>query len=384
MSSFRFSARKTFMQLIKITLLAICLPTIACAAPDLEFFRQKYQLPALGVTTIQAGVVKSEIRGVRKWDDSTPAMVDDEFHLGSCTKAMTATLLAIYVQRGMLSWQTTLSEIFPEYKDTMRDEFKNVTIEQLTAHMGGISGDANSFNNGKLWLRLQNPKLNPRRGRKIVAKVVLSTKPEAPPGTTLIYSNFNYMIVGAILEKTANMAWEDLMRKEIFQPLNMTSCGFGAAGTVSLPPDQPWGHVRIDSDTYPIAPDFNGDNPPTLGPAGTVHCSMQDWTKFLQMHIDGFNGKSSPILNADGFVKLHKRYPGQEFTYGGWIRFKGAKDIGTMLTFAGSNTYSLVNVWLAPKIQYGVLSVTNLGNDEAYTATDEVNNAYMINSFKAV
>ena len=75
---------------------------------------------------------------------------------------------------------------------------------------------------------------------------------------------------------------------------------------------------------------------------------MADWAKFLQMHIDGLNGKSTKMLKAESFNKLHESYPGQEYTYGAWIRAERSWG-GTVYNHTGSNNYNFVNVWLAPQ-----------------------------------
>lgn len=362
------------MQRIMITtglFIGFLLPTLVNAESNLENIREKYQLPSLGLTVITDQSIKSYITGVRKWNDPTYASIYDQYHLGSCTKAMTATLYAIYVQRGLVKWKTTMAEAFPEYVATMNPALKEMTVEQMTAHMSGISPDLSSYQNGKLWQKLRDPNLDPRTGRALVAKVALSYKPVALPGTKFIYSNTNYIIVGAYLEKMTHKSWEQLMQEDIFYPLNMSSCGFGPAGSDVTPPDQPWGHIRTETGPLPLKPDANADNPKSLGPAGTVHCSMQDWSKFLKIHIDGYNGKSSKILSARGFIKLHTPYPGQNYTYGGWGIEQRDWGGGIVLAHAGSNTYNLVNVWLAPKKNLGFLSVTNIGDEKAFSGTDE-------------
>jgi CubicO group peptidase (beta-lactamase class C family) len=49
---------------------------------------------------------------VRKHGTDTPVTVDDQFHLGSDTRAMTATMLATLVEERKLSWSTTLEQVF--------------------------------------------------------------------------------------------------------------------------------------------------------------------------------------------------------------------------------------------------------------------------------
>jgi CubicO group peptidase (beta-lactamase class C family) len=52
--------------------------------------------------------------GVRKYGTDTPVTINDQFHLGSDTKAMTATMLATLVEEGKLSWGTRLEQVFPD------------------------------------------------------------------------------------------------------------------------------------------------------------------------------------------------------------------------------------------------------------------------------
>jgi len=44
---------------------------------------------------------------------------NDQFHIGSCTKSMTATLAAMFIEEGKLRWDTTIAEVFPESKGKM-------------------------------------------------------------------------------------------------------------------------------------------------------------------------------------------------------------------------------------------------------------------------
>ena len=111
------------------------------------------------------------------------------------------------------------------------------------------------------------------------------------------------------------MPWEDLIRGRVFEPLGMSSAGFGPPG----PPDrdrgridQPWGHRDSGGRVDPV----REDNAPCMGPAGTVHCSMADWGKFASLHLKAAEGKAR-ILKPATFRALHTPPPGQEYA-GGW------------------------------------------------------------------
>lgn len=76
--------------------------------------------------------------GVRKVGEPTPVTVNDNYHVSSCTKTMTAALTAMLVKDGLLTWQTTIGEVL---KSGVHKEFKDVTIEQLLAHVGVFTGE---------------------------------------------------------------------------------------------------------------------------------------------------------------------------------------------------------------------------------------------------
>lgn len=298
-----------------------------------------------------------EVAGVRKSGDlSNKISKDDAFHLGSCTKAMTATLVAKFIEEGKLKWDTTVEDILGK----VHSDYKKTTVEMLLAHRGGVVADLMAFNDGVLWKKLWEESLNPMSGRQLVASEILSRPAENLPGSKYSYSNASYIIVGTMLEKISGKSWEELMRKKIFMPQKMHSCSFGS-------PSMVWGHK---DNLEPVKPGFLADNPATLGPAGTVHCNMNDWMKFLQLHLDGFNGKST-FLKTSSFEKLHVSFPAQTYTSGGWDRQNRSWADGVVLTHTGSNTSFFAIVWLAPKKNLSLISLTNYGGPRAFPALDE-------------
>src|SRR5271169_1360091 len=56
-------------------------------------------------------IIAQGVAGVRKRGSAEHITLDDQFHLGSCTKAMTATLVAMLAEEGRLNWTTTLGEL---------------------------------------------------------------------------------------------------------------------------------------------------------------------------------------------------------------------------------------------------------------------------------
>jgi CubicO group peptidase (beta-lactamase class C family) len=108
---------------------------------------------------------------------------------------------------------------------------------------------------------------------------VLANPPENRPGSTFGCSNTGYVLAGLMAEQVSDQSWEMLMRRRLCEPLVMSTAGFGSPGQPGSV-DQPWGHRAVGGQVEPT----QADNAPALGPAGTVHCSIQDWSKFAALH----------------------------------------------------------------------------------------------------
>ncbi len=335
-------------------------------ASVLEPIRVRGGLPGLAAAIITPdGIAAIGAVGVRRSGDPTRVTPDDAWHLGSDTKAMTATLFALYVDEGKIAFGTTLAQAFPSWASKMDPAYRGVTMQALLAHRGGLPHDVPS----DVFASLPRTGADSRAARLAAIQAVLALPPEVPPDTKFAYSNAGYMIIGAVLEELTDTSWETLMRARLFEPLGMSSCGFGppaAPGQV----DQPWPHLVTAGELEPVPTGPAADNPPALGPAGTVHCSLGDWGKFVRMHLAGARGESR-FVSAASFAKLHTPYPGEEYA-GGWIVTKRPWAHGVALTHGGSNGMWFANVWLAPGLDRAFLVATNRGDATAAQATDEV------------
>jgi hypothetical protein len=147
----------------------------------------------------------------------------------------------------------------------------------------------------------------------------------------------------------------------------MASCGFGAPAAPGQV-NEPWGHTANGA---PVDPGSGvADNPPSLGPAGTVHCSLQDWGKFLVAHLRGARGLSTPLaLDTAAYARLHTAPTGADYAFG-WEITTRPWASGTVYTHNGSNTMFFATTWIAPARDRVFVSATNLGNDAAAMGTD--------------
>lgn len=320
--------------------------------------RQKHDVPAIAAALVTGKDIRLvAVAGVRKRGTDVPATLDDLWHLGSETKAMTATLVARLVEQKRLKWETTVAEVFPELADRLHPDLRGITLLHLLSHRSGL-----------------RPNLDLRRYRGDDVKELrlravreeLARKPAHPPGRHYEYSNLGYIIAGAMIERVTGRTWEEAMREEVFAPLKMTSAGFGGTGTRGQI-DQPWPH-HADGEPLPE----NGpalDNPPVLGPAGRVHCTIQDWAKFIQDQLRGARGEPA-LLRAASYQKLHAPPFDGEYALG-WLAVKRDWAGGAALNHTGDNTMNFANAWVAPQRDFAILVCVNQSGDRGFKASDE-------------
>ncbi len=316
--------------------------------------------PALAAAAVHKGqIVSAGVTGMRKHGDPTPVTLDDRFHLGSCTKSMTATLAAIGVEEEAIGWGTTGPEVFPELK--IHRSFRAATLEQWLTNRGGAAADIEP----RLWAALWEARGSGRDQRRQLLRGVLSEPAAYPPGSDQVYSNAGFSIAGAMLEQRAGRPFEVLMEEKLFEPLGMVSAGFGAPASRGKV-DQPYGHVFSDGAPKPIDPLPAGDNPPAISPAGRVHGTVTDFARYVRFHLAG-DGK--PLLSRASMERLHRAPEGRDYAMG-WVVTERDWAGGRVLTHHGTNTMFYAVMWLAPEKDFAAVAACNLGGDEGAKACD--------------
>lgn len=336
----------------------------ADAVPDdvtgaLETIRKTHGIPALAAAIVTPdGAAEVVATGVRKAGRPIRVTTGDLWHLGSDTKVMTATLAGTFVAEGKLSWDAKLPALFPELASRISPQLRDVTFADLLTHRAGLIENLP-------WSDIAEQGGSLQKQRARAAKILLTSPPDYPVGSHH-YSNAGYVLAGAILERIGGKSWEELITERIFRPLDMKTAGFGGVGTPGRV-DEPWGHGE---DGRPVP--RNGpqaDNPAVMGPAGTVHASIEDWAKFLADQLRGASGQKA-LLPPAIYADIQTPPPGETYAFGWGVQRRPWAG-GKVLTHAGSNTMNLAICWLAPRRQFGVLACANQAGPAASAACDE-------------
>ena len=206
----------------------------------------------------------AEAYGFADQERKTPNTLTTRFRIGSMNKMFTAVATLQLVQAGKLGLNDAVGKYLPDYPN--KDIAAKVTIHELLTHTGG-TGDifGPEFDAHRLELRtLQDyVKLYGARG------------PQFEPGSKWEYSNYGFILLGAVIEKVSGESYYDYVREHVYTPAGMTATG-------SEPEDQAvegrsTGYTKKDS------PDWrpNTDTLPYRGSsAGGGYSTVEDLVKF--------------------------------------------------------------------------------------------------------
>lgn len=170
-----------------------------------------------GVVLVADGddVVIEEAFGWADADLGVPMRTEHRLRIGSLTKPITASAVLVAVKRGLLSLDDRACERLP----ACLAAWEPVRVRHLLSHSSGIPdhfGDLEAVPVEATLAELE------RLVRGLPGDEALAT----PPGEAYAYSNFNYVLLGAMLERAAGKPWETVLRELVFEPLGLESMAY--------------------------------------------------------------------------------------------------------------------------------------------------------------
>ena len=344
----------------------------------LKPYLTQYSLPSIAAAVVKDGkIISAGAVGRRREGVNIPVTINDRFHLGSDTKAMTALLVAMLVEEGKLRWNTTPSEVFPELAYKMDQGFRLVTLEQLLSHTSGVPSDNEDIVKVFMEAMTKDGNLDDLRYWMIQQ---WSMRPLAfKSGTKFAYSNMGYIIVGAIIERTAGKTWDELITQRIFIPLKLRTAGLGEQSSLGRI-DAPLGHAIVGGKVKAMLAGPNGDIPPIVGPAGIAHMSILDFAYWAGWNAG--EGKRKPnLVKPETMRKLHtpvismpERKAAAPGTPAGGRYALGWGELTVdwapypLIYHGGSNEMNLAHIWIDTKRDFAMVTVTNISGPKANEA----------------
>ncbi|MEN8182263.1 MAG: serine hydrolase domain-containing protein [Myxococcota bacterium] len=160
-------------------------------------------------------VVLEEAYGFAEIEHRIPMRTDHRFRIGSLTKPITASAVLVAVDRGLLSLETRPCDLIPSCPPSWAE----VTARNLLTHTSGIAdhfGDLESVPVEATFEEL----------RRVLDSLPAEEPLRTHPGAEYAYSNFNYVLLGALLERVGEAPWERILHDWVFEPLGLATMAY--------------------------------------------------------------------------------------------------------------------------------------------------------------
>ncbi len=152
--------------------------------------------------------------------------MDTRFRIGSMNKMFTAVATLQLVAAGKLQLHQPIGRYLPEYPN--KDAAAKITVRHLLTHTGG-TGDffGPEFDAHRLKLRTHEDFVSLFGPRSLLFE----------PGTRFEYSNFGFLILGAIIDRVSGQNYYQNVQGHVYKPAGMRSTGSNRK--MSSYPDDP-------------------------------------------------------------------------------------------------------------------------------------------------
>ena len=300
-------------------------------------------------------IVYAKGYGHLTWSSRSPADLPDStlFDLASLTKAVATTTAAmILVDRGRLALDTPVVRYLPEFHGAGT---AGITVRMLLTHTSGLRGD------------LPTPELRALDGPAALLRAVLAETPRTPPGSRVVYSDLNFVLLGEIIGRVSGEPLDRFVTREVFAPL-------GLADTRYLPP------ARLAARAAPTGlwhghPVAGAVNDPTAAKAGGVSGNAglfstgSDLARFAQFLLRGGTRPDGTPLVSPGTLRLFTtRSPqadvGPDHRALGWEAVPTDEKVSSAGTRFGPRSFGHTgwtgtSLWVDPDRDLFVILLTN-------------------------
>ena len=270
--------------------------------------------------------------------------LDTIFDLASLTKVIvTTTAVMQLVEQGKVRLNDPVAKYLPEFAQNGKED---ITVRQLLTHYSGLQPDMDLKT---AW-----------EGKETAYRMAFAQTPQDPPGSKFSYSDINFIVLGALVERLAGESLEEYSARHIFVPLKMTHTRFvpPAAWRAKIAPTQYDEHEHmLRGEVHdPTARRMGG----VAGQAG-LFSTADDLAKFAQALLNGGGGILSP-LSVEKMTQPEQPPSAPVLRGFGWdIDSPFSSNRGDLLPVGsyGHTGFTGTSLWIDPTTQTYIILLTN-------------------------
>ncbi len=270
--------------------------------------------------------------------------IDTVFDCASLTKVVvTTTALMKLWEQGKFRTTDPVSKYLPEFAQNGKQD---ITIRQLLVHYSGLPEDLDL---ARKW-----------EGKETSYRMAFEVAPDRPPGSAFVYSDINFIVLGALVERLSGEPLNEYAAKHIFGPLGMKETRF-------LPPASWLPHIAPTEEDENHRLLHGVVHDPTARRMGGVagHAGMfstaDDLATFAQALLDGGRG----VLTSATIAKMtapQQPVNGTALRGFGWdIDSPLSTNRGELLPVGsfGHTGFTGTSLWIDPTTQTYIVLLTN-------------------------
>lgn len=334
----------------------VTLEQVQAAIADIEKLAQaeieSNAVPGLAIAVVfQDEVVYAQGFGVRDTETNEPVDADTVFQLASLSKPVGSTVIAALVGEGIVSWDSRISDLNPDF--AMYDPWvtREVTLRDMYAHRSGLPEHAGDL--------LEDMGFT----REEVLHRLRYQNPETSFRSSYAYTNFGITAAAVAAAKAAGQEWEVLSEEKLYGPLGMTSTSSRYEDLMART-NKALGHVLVDGAWVHQVQ----RQPDAQTPAGGVSSSVNDMAKWLRLQLGNGQFEGAQVVAEEALAETHHPHMLRGFSpftglpsfYGlGWnVSYDGQGRLH--LSHSGAFTLGAgTNVSLVPAEQLGIVVLSN-------------------------
>ncbi|MGD0570830.1 MAG: serine hydrolase [Candidatus Sulfotelmatobacter sp.] len=290
-------------------------------------------------------VIYRKAYGERALEPRREAMtLDTIFDMASLTKVIvTTTAVMQLVERGEVRLNDPVAKYLPEFAQNGKDD---ITVRQLLTHYSGLEPDLDLKT---AW-----------EGKQTAYAMAFAETPQQPPGSGFVYSDINFITLGALVERVSGETLDEYARRHIFVPLKMTRTRYlpPAAWSGKIAPTQydENEHMLRGVVHDPTARRMGG----AAGHAG-LFSTADDLAKFCQALLNGGDGILSP-LSVEKMTRPEQPPSAPVLRGFGWdIDSPFSSNRGDLLPVGsyGHTGFTGTSIWIDPTTKSYIILLTN-------------------------
>lgn len=284
------------------------------------------KIPGGSVRVVEDGeIVFDRYFGTFSEDSKTPWGEETVVAIASISKSVTATLVAVLVGEGNLSFDDPISKYLPEYAAlTLQNSDQSVrspTIAECLSHTSGFPG-------GKMGKLPKNSPLK-RGDQAEVARHLATQGLVARPSTQYAYTFRGYAAVSRLIEVVTGRPIVEVMREKLLSPLGMNETTFSLEVSLvrRLPLFASRAEGRSEEEVATQIERYRAERGPFINTAGSLISTPKDLQRFLQFHADKGLVGNRQIVPSSVLAKLYDRQPGSK-NYGLGFNIRPSEVVG--------------------------------------------------------